>query len=69
MRRIKAYYPAEQMLDRAVPFYLYVPKAILKRIPWRFEATRPGSHKDIFPMDFRSGERGGGWKFEIFINI
>lgn len=49
MRRVKAYYPAEQMLDRAVPFYLYVPKAILKRIPWRFEATRPGSHKDIFP--------------------
>lgn len=36
MRRVKAYYPAEQMLDRAVPFYLYVPKAILDRVPWRF---------------------------------
>lgn len=49
MRRVKAYYPAEQMLDRAVPFYLYVPKAILDRVPWRFESARPGSHKDIFP--------------------
>lgn len=49
MRRVKAYYPAEQMLDRAVPFYLYVPKTILDRVPWRFEPARPGSHKDIFP--------------------
>ena len=49
MRRVKAYYPAEQMLDRAVPFYLYVPKEILDRVPWRFEPERPGSHKDIFP--------------------
>ena len=49
MRRVKAYYPAEQMLDRAVPFYLYVPEAILDRVPWRFESARPGSHKDIFP--------------------
>lgn len=49
MRRVKAYYPAEQMLDRAVPFYLYVPKAILERVSWHFDAARPGSHKDIFP--------------------
>jgi phosphoglycerol transferase MdoB-like AlkP superfamily enzyme len=26
-----------------------VPKAILDRVPWRFESARPGSHKDIFP--------------------
>lgn len=49
MRRVKAYYPAEQMLDRAVPFYLYVPKAVLDRVPWHFDPVRPGSHKDIFP--------------------
>ncbi|MGM3162680.1 LTA synthase family protein [Dickeya undicola] len=49
MRRLKAQYPYEQFLDRAVPFYLYVPKTILAQTTWRFDAWRPGSHKDIFP--------------------
>ncbi|WP_033575487.1 LTA synthase family protein [Dickeya chrysanthemi] len=49
MRRLKAQYPHEQFLDRAVPFYLYVPKTILAQTAWRFDPSRPGSHKDIFP--------------------
>ncbi|QDX28692.1 LTA synthase family protein [Dickeya poaceiphila] len=49
MRRLKAQYPHEQFLDRAVPFYLYVPKTILAQTTWRFDPSRPGSHKDIFP--------------------
>lgn len=49
MRRVRAFYPAEQMLDRAVPFYLYVPKTIQQHVPLRFDPTRVGSHKDIFP--------------------
>ncbi|ART82627.1 sulfatase [Oceanisphaera profunda] len=49
MRRIKAFYPQEQVLDRAVPFYLYVPKPILKHTQWQFDEERVGSHKDIMP--------------------
>ncbi|MGL5990847.1 MAG: LTA synthase family protein [Plesiomonas sp.] len=49
MRRVKAFYPIEQVLDRAVPFYLYVPKPILDHVEWRFDANRVGSHKDIMP--------------------
>lgn len=49
MRRVKASYPIEQVLDRAVPFYLYVPRTIQAQVPLRFEPARVGSHKDIFP--------------------
>ncbi len=49
MRRLNAFYPKEQMLDHAVPFYLYVPKEILKHSAWKFDKNRVGSHKDIFP--------------------
>ena len=49
MRRIKAFYPQEQVLDRAVPFYLYVPKPILEHTAWTFDNQRVGSHKDIMP--------------------
>ncbi|WP_133012575.1 LTA synthase family protein [Marinomonas flavescens] len=49
MRRLKAYYPEEQMLDRAVPFYLHIPKKILDHTSWRYDQNRVGSHKDIFP--------------------
>ncbi|MFM4965917.1 LTA synthase family protein [Aeromonas bivalvium] len=49
MRRLKAFYPREQVLDRAVPFYLYVPKTILAHSRWHFDPLRVGSHKDIFP--------------------
>ncbi|UBO73960.1 LTA synthase family protein [Aeromonas rivuli] len=49
MRRLRAFYPREQVLDRAVPFYLYVPKPILAHSQWRFDPLRVGSHKDIFP--------------------
>ena len=49
MRRIKAFYPNEQVLDRGVPFYLYVPKPILDSLDWRFDPLRVGSHKDIMP--------------------
>lgn len=49
MRRLQAYYPEEQVLDRAVPFYLYAPKPILDQVEWHYDANRIGSHKDIFP--------------------
>jgi hypothetical protein len=49
MRSVRARYPADLLLDTAVPFYLYVPKAILERTPHRYDPGRPGSHKDIPP--------------------
>ncbi|WP_315708660.1 LTA synthase family protein [Brenneria uluponensis] len=49
MRRLKALSSHERFLDRAVPFYLYIPKTILEHSAWRFDPTRPGSHKDIMP--------------------
>ena len=49
MRSIKAKYPADLLLDTAVPFYLYVPEPILKHTPHHYDPDRPGSHKDILP--------------------
>lgn len=49
MRRIKAIYPKEQMLDRAVPFYIYIPQRIQKNLNLHFEPLRVGSHKDMMP--------------------
>ena len=49
MRRLKAFYPYEQVLDRAVPFYLYVPASIQQHSDWHYEPQRVGSHKDIMP--------------------
>ncbi|MBJ7556024.1 LTA synthase family protein [Marinomonas spartinae] len=49
MRRLNAFYPQEQVLDRAVPFYLHVPKSILAHTKWTYDPNRVGSHKDIFP--------------------
>ena len=49
MRRLNAFYPQEQVLDRAVPFYLHVPKTILEHTKWTYDPLRVGSHKDIFP--------------------
>ncbi len=49
MRRIKAFYPQEAFLDRAVPFYLYVPEKIQSNIKITYEPSRTGSHKDIMP--------------------
>jgi phosphoglycerol transferase MdoB-like AlkP superfamily enzyme len=36
-------------LDKAVPFYLYVPKLIQKHVEFHFAPERVGSQKDIFP--------------------
>ena len=49
MRRIKARFPEESMLNKAVPFYLYVPDEILQRVPYHYDDNRVGSHKDIMP--------------------
>ncbi|TPE53373.1 LTA synthase family protein [Maribrevibacterium harenarium] len=49
MRRLRATYPNEQVIDRAVPFYLYVPQPILDNTDWKYDMERVGSHKDIFP--------------------
>ena len=32
-----------------VPFYLYIPKNILKHVQYKYDPSRAGSHKDIFP--------------------
>ncbi|MCB5161744.1 LTA synthase family protein [Marinomonas algarum] len=49
MRSFASFYPHEQVLDRAVPFYLHVPDTILDHTDWSYDAGRVGSHKDIFP--------------------
>ena len=49
VRDVKAEYPADLLLEAAVPFYLRVPRPILDRVPHRYAPDRPGSHKDIMP--------------------
>ncbi len=49
MRRIKAVCPQEQVLNWAVPFYLYVPPQILANTSYKYEPERVGAHKDVFP--------------------
>jgi phosphoglycerol transferase MdoB-like AlkP superfamily enzyme len=46
---IKARHPDGMFLDKASPFYLYVPGPILGRSKHHFAADRPGSHKDVMP--------------------
>ena len=49
MRRVKAHLPEESVLEKAVPFYLYVPEAILGQVDYQYDHQRVGSHKDILP--------------------
>ena len=49
LRRIQPIMPHDIVIDKAVPFYLYVPKSILEHVPYRYDDTRIGSHKDILP--------------------
>ena len=49
MRRIKAKQPSEMMLDKAVPYYIYIPDEILNKVKWKYDITRVGSHKDVIP--------------------
>ncbi len=49
LRRVRAQYPREQMLDKAVPFYLFAPENILNHTQAIYDAQRVGSHKDILP--------------------
>ena len=49
MRRIAATMPQEILLDKGVPFYLYIPDAIQAHLDIAFDANRLGSHKDIMP--------------------
>jgi phosphoglycerol transferase MdoB-like AlkP superfamily enzyme len=46
---LKAKHPEGMALDRAVPFYLYVPKPILAHAKHRYDPERVGSTKDIMP--------------------
>ena len=46
---VKAKYPADLFLNRAVPFWLYVPKPVLANTPHRYAPERIGSNKDILP--------------------
>ncbi|WP_099610822.1 LTA synthase family protein [Vibrio fujianensis] len=41
--------PGEAGLTHAVPFYLYVPAAILAHTDYQYDPQRIGSHRDIFP--------------------
>jgi phosphoglycerol transferase MdoB-like AlkP superfamily enzyme len=47
--QIKAAYPTGLFLNKASPFYLYVPKSILEHIKHLYEPLRVGSHKDVMP--------------------
>lgn len=49
LRRIAASMPHDIVIDKAVPFYLYVPSVIQENVPHRFDPNRIGSHKDILP--------------------
>ena len=49
LRRIKAVMPNDLVIDKTVPFYLYVPKSILEQIDHKYDSKRVGSHKDILP--------------------
>ncbi len=42
-------YPKDLGSAYGVPFYLYVPDAILEKVDYTFEKSRIGSHRDIFP--------------------
>jgi len=50
--RVRSYsieYPTDIGFAYSVPFYLYIPKEILTATPYRYNARRVGSHRDIFP--------------------
>jgi phosphoglycerol transferase MdoB-like AlkP superfamily enzyme len=47
--QIKAKYPDVLFLNKATPFYLYVPKPILEHTAHTYVPERVGSHKDIIP--------------------
>ncbi|MDR0499279.1 MAG: LTA synthase family protein, partial [Holophagales bacterium] len=47
--QIKAKYPDSLFLNKASPFYLYVPRPILERTKHLYDPERIGSHKDIMP--------------------
>jgi len=42
-------FPADLGTAHSVPFYLYVPDAILEHTPYEYQKNRVGSHRDIFP--------------------
>lgn len=41
--------PKDFVTGYGVPFYLYVPKPILEQTNYQYDASRIGSHQDIFP--------------------
>jgi len=47
--QIKAKFPDGLFLNKAAPFYLYVPKPILEHTKNFYDPERVGSHKDILP--------------------
>ena len=47
--QIKAEYPNGLFLNKATPFYIYIPKPILDTSKHGYEPLRAGSHKDILP--------------------
>ncbi|MUJ21778.1 LTA synthase family protein [Aliivibrio fischeri] len=49
LRNYSIEFPKDLGFARAVPFYLYVPDAILEHTSYKFEKERIGSHRDIFP--------------------
>ena len=49
LRNYSISYPKDLGVAHAVPFYLYVPQAILENSSYQYQANRVGSHRDIFP--------------------
>ena len=49
LRNYSISYPKDLGTALPVPFYLYVPQEILEHTPYRYQANRIGSHRDIFP--------------------
>lgn len=51
-RRVPSNFPSEIMLDKAVPFYLYLPQIIQNKVGVFYDKNKVGSHKDIMPTLF-----------------
>lgn len=49
LRGFTMQYPDDLAIINSVPFYLYVPEKIQRKVLYQYDEIRVGSHKDIFP--------------------
>ena len=59
--QIKAAYPGGLFLNKASPYYLYVPKPILEHTKHLYDPMRVGSHKDIMPTLYSMSLSGAAY--------